>query len=73
VWTYPATSRVISLTKAVRLDRKPFLREILGAGVLGVTSVLRCQSRSLVVDRLRRMENYVRWPALRPTMRPATC
>jgi hypothetical protein len=37
--TYPATSRVISLTKAVRLDRKPFLLEILGAGVLGVTSV----------------------------------
>ena len=37
--TYPATSRVISLTKAVRLDRKPFLLEILAAGVLGVTSV----------------------------------
>jgi hypothetical protein len=37
--TYPATSRVISLTKAVLFDRKPFLREILGAGVLGVTSV----------------------------------
>lgn len=39
--TYPATSRVISLTKAVRLDRKPFLLEILAAGVLGVTSVFR--------------------------------
>lgn len=39
--TYPATSRVISLTKAVRLERKPFLREILGAGCLGVTSVYR--------------------------------
>jgi hypothetical protein len=38
--TYPATSRVISRTKAVRLDRKPFLLEILGAGVLGVTSVI---------------------------------
>jgi len=37
--TYPATSRVISLTKAVLFDRKPFLREILGPGVLGVTSV----------------------------------
>jgi hypothetical protein len=37
--TYPATSRVISRTKAVRLDRKPFLLEILGAGVLGVTSI----------------------------------
>lgn len=37
--TYPATSLVISRTKAVRLDRKPFLLEILGAGVLGVTSV----------------------------------
>jgi hypothetical protein len=37
--TYPATSRVISRTNAVRLDRKPFLLEILGAGVLGVTSV----------------------------------
>lgn len=36
--TYPATSRAISLTKAVRLDRKPFLLEILAAGVLGVTS-----------------------------------
>ena len=41
--TYPATSRVISLTKAVRFDRKPFLREILGAGCLGVTSVHRSQ------------------------------
>jgi hypothetical protein len=40
VWeTYPATSRVISRTNAVRLERKPFLREILGAGCLGVTSV----------------------------------
>ena len=37
--TYPATSRVISLTKAVRLDKKPFFLEILGAGVRGVTSV----------------------------------
>lgn len=37
--TYPATSRVISLTNAVRFDKKPFLREILGAGALGVTSV----------------------------------
>lgn len=38
--TYPATSRVISLTKAVLLERKPFLREIRVAGVLGVTSVV---------------------------------
>ena len=36
--TYPATSRVTSLTKAVRLDRKPFLLEILTVGALGVTS-----------------------------------
>ena len=40
VRTYPATSRVISLTNAVRLERKPFLLEILAAGVLGVTSAL---------------------------------
>ena len=29
---------MISLTKAVRFDKKHFLREILGAGVRGVTS-----------------------------------
>jgi hypothetical protein len=46
--TYPATSRVISLTNAVLLERKPFLREILAAGVLGVTSVRAVSSRSLV-------------------------
>ena len=39
--TYPATSRAISRTNSVRLDRKPFLLEILGAGVLGVTSIAR--------------------------------
>jgi len=37
--TYPATSRVISLTNAVLLDKNPFLREIFTAGCLGVTSV----------------------------------
>jgi predicted nuclease with RNAse H fold len=44
--TYPATSRVISRTNAVRLERKPFLREILGAGCLGVTSVRSISVRS---------------------------
>lgn len=45
--TYPATSRVISRTNSVRLDKKPFLLEILGAGVLGVTSVVRVSICSL--------------------------
>lgn len=71
--TYPATSRVISRTKAVRFDRKPFLREIRGAGVLGVTSVCRCQIASLAQSGSSSCGEYVLWPALRPTMRPGKC
>jgi hypothetical protein len=84
--TYPATSRVISRTKAVRLDRKPFLLEILGAGVLGVTSVYSVSTRSLLVQicvvccsRVTWRGSWdggganVLWPALRPTMRPDFC
>jgi hypothetical protein len=64
---------VISLTKAVLFDRKPFLREILAAGVLGVTSVHALSvSVACAVGKIRRGV-YVRWPLLRPTMRPATC
>jgi hypothetical protein len=48
--TYPATSRVISRTKAVRLDKKPFLLEILGAGVLGVTSVFLVSKSPLFLE-----------------------
>jgi hypothetical protein len=56
--TYPATSRVISLTKAVLLERKPFLREILAAGVLGVTSVRSVSNRSLVAVELFSLVEY---------------
>jgi hypothetical protein len=50
VCTYPATSRVISRTKAVRLERKPVRLEILGAGVLGVTSVYFVSMRSSLFE-----------------------
>lgn len=78
--TYPATSRVISRTKAVRLDRKPFLLEILGAGVLGVTSVhpVSVPLRTCFVWRALSSAECggranVLWPLLRPTMRPDFC
>jgi hypothetical protein len=79
--TYPATSRVISRTNAVRLDRKPFLLEILGAGVLGVTSV-HCVSIHFRKFGQRERNGGrrgnaawedVRWPLFRPTMRPDFC
>jgi hypothetical protein len=70
----------------VRLDRKPFLLEILGAGVLGVTSVQCVSTRSLLVqicvvccgravwrDSRDGGGANVLWPALRPTMRPDFC
>lgn len=50
--TYPATSRVISLTNAVRLDRNPFLLEILAAGVLGVTSAVTVSLWSFLSSRI---------------------
>lgn len=57
--TYPATSRVISRTKAVRLERKPLRREIFWAGCLGVTSVVRLECGSMGAWSLRRFKRTV--------------
>lgn len=63
----------MSRTNAVLLDRKPFLREILTADCLGVTSI--CRHQYAVARRYRvifERREYALWPALGPTMRPVT-